>query len=74
MAIITNYKELKGVHFFKCFSQRLSHVIQNKLNVCPISIYTHPNGKIVNVFIMTPELSELLKEWTANKPKKEVQK
>lgn len=74
MAMITNYKDIKGVQFYKCFSQRMSHVIQNKLNVCPIDIYTHPNGKIVNVFIMTPELSEFLKKWTENKPNKEVQK
>ena len=74
MAIITNISQIaktKSVKIFKCFSQRLSHEIQNRLGVCPVDVYTHENGKVVNVYIMTPELSALLTEWTANKPKKE---
>lgn len=72
MAIITNARKIEGLKLFKCFSQRLSHSIQNRLGVCPIEIYKHPNGKIVNVFIITPELSAFLTEWTNNKPEKEA--
>ena len=72
MARITNHNEIVGLKTFKCFSQRLSHAIQNKLGVCPIDIFKHSNGKIVNVFILTPELSAFLAEWTKNKPEKEA--
>ena len=73
MAKITNARHIQGLKTFNCFSQRLSHAIQNKLGICPIDIFTHANGKIVNVYIITPELSEFLTEWTKNKPRKEVQ-
>lgn len=68
--LVTNIAELTGIKFYKCFSQRLSHNIQTKLNILPIEVYTHKNGKIVNVYIMTKELSDFLVEWSNNKPTK----
>ena len=68
--LVVNVAELTGIKFYKCFSQRLSHNIQCKLGILPIDVYTHKNGKIVNVFVMTPTLSAFLKEWSENNPKK----
>lgn len=64
MAIITNINEIKTVQTYKCFSQRLSHCIQTELGVLPVNVYKHSNGKLVNVYIMTPELSDFLTKWT----------
>lgn len=70
MAIIENIEEL-ACKTYKCFSQRLSHSIQMELGQLPVNKYKHANGKIVNVFIMNPKLSEYLVKWSENKPKKE---
>lgn len=72
--LITNIEELKknkDIQIYNCGSQRLSHAIKTKLGMAPITIYKHKNtGKIINVFVMTNELSEFLKEWSKNKPEK----
>lgn len=70
MAIITNISELTTVKTYKCFSQRLSHCIQTELGVLPVNVYKHSNGKLVNVYILTPELSQFLTDWTQNKRRK----
>lgn len=68
MAIIENSNSI-NCNQYRCFSQRLSHEIQMTLGQMPINKYRHKNGKIVNVFVMNPKLSEFLKQWTANRPK-----
>ena len=72
--IITNADELikdKKVEIFNCGSQRLSHEIRTKLGILPIKVYEHrKSNRIINVFIMTKELSEFLTEWSKNKPTK----
>lgn len=67
MARITNINDL-DVNIYSCGSQRLSHNIKTKLGIQPIEIYTNKLGKLINVFIMTPKLSNYLKEWTNNNP------
>lgn len=71
---ITNTNELKKnnkIELFNCGSQRLSHEINTKLGISPIKVYEHrKSNRIINVFIMTKELSEFLKEWSRNKPTK----
>ena len=71
---ITNLEELekdKNIKLYNCGSQKLSHEIRTKLNMVPVNIYKHrTTGKLVNVFVMTNELSEFLKQWTLNKPSK----
>lgn len=68
--LVTNISDLTGIKLYKCFSQRLSHNIQSKLDIVPINVYTHKNGKIVNVYVITPELSAFLREWSENNPNK----
>lgn len=72
--VITNVEELiekNKIKTYECGSQRLSHAIRTKLNMVPIDIYTHrTTGKIVNVYVMTDELSRFLRDWTKNNPKK----
>lgn len=70
MAEITNIEE-SNVKTFSCFSRRLCHEITRQLGIVPINRFVHSNGKIANVFIMTPQLSEFLKKWKENNPKKE---
>ena len=70
MAIITNIEEMAAVKTYKCFSQRLSHCIQTELGILPVNVYKHSNGKLVNVYIMTEELSKFLEDWTKNKSKR----
>ena len=71
---ITNLKELKEdnkISLYSCGSQKLSHAIRTQLNMVPIQVYKHrANGKLVNVFIMTEELSLFLTKWTNNNPKR----
>lgn len=72
--LITNIEELeekKKIKTYSCGSQRLSHSIRTKLGIVPINVYKHnKSGKIINVFVMTNELSEFLKDWSNNNPKK----
>lgn len=72
--LITNIEELqdsKSVKTYSCGSQKLSHEIRTQLNMLPINIYKHRRtGKLVNVFVLTEELSKFLTEWTNNNPKK----
>lgn len=71
--LITNTDELienKEIKTYSCGSQRLSHEIITKLHICPINVYTHKTtGKLINVFIMSKELSKFLTNWTKNNPK-----
>lgn len=71
--LISNIKELekdKSIHTYSCGSQKLSHEIRTRLNIVPVNVYKHKKtGKLVNVFIMTDELSRFLTEWSKNKPK-----
>ena len=70
MAKIENSKEL-NCKMYRCFSQRLSHGIQMELGQFPIDKYKHSKtGKIVNVFIMNPKLSEYLKQWSEKNPRR----
>ena len=72
MAQISNIEQLKaefGFEVFPCGSQRLSHEIRTKLNLLPIKCYENSKGKVINVYIMTKQLSEFLVEWSAKKPK-----
>lgn len=66
--MIDNIESL-DVKLYKCFSQRLSHAIQTELGIQPVKVYQHKNGRLVNLYIMTPQLSQFLKAWTANNPK-----
>lgn len=71
--LISNIKQLeqdKKINTYSCGSQKLSHEIRTRLNLVPVSVYKHKKtGKLVNVFIMTEELSRFLTDWTNNKPK-----
>jgi len=71
--LITNTNELienKDIKTYSCGSQRLSHEIITKLHICPINVYTHKTtGRLINVFIMSKDLSEFLTKWTKNNPK-----
>lgn len=71
---ISNLKQLldgKRFEVFNCGSQRLSHCIRTQLNMAPIQVYKHnKTGKIINVFIMTKELSKFLENWSSNKPER----
>lgn len=69
MAQITNMADL-NVKTYSCGSQRLAHNIKTVLNIQPVNVYENKLGKIINVFILTPKLSEFLTAWTQNKPKK----
>lgn len=72
--LITNTDELiekENIKTYSCGSQRLSHEIITKLHICPINVYTHKTtGRLINVFIMSKELSEFLTKWTKNNPKR----
>lgn len=68
MAMIENSKGI-NCKTFCCFSPRLSHAIQCELGQFPINKFKHKDGKIANVFILTPTLSEFLREWSRNNPK-----
>lgn len=70
MAMIENVSEITCKKY-NCFSQRLSHSIQCELGQFPINKFQHKNGKIVNVFVLTPKLSEFLKKWSENNPRRE---
>lgn len=70
MAKIENITEV-ACCTYRCFSQRLSHAIQMELGQMPVNKYKHKNGRVVNIFIVTPKLSEFLTKWSKNKPKKE---
>lgn len=72
MARISNLNEINNLKTYCCGSQRLSHNIKTKLGIMPIDVYKNKNNKIINVFILTPDLSDYLIEWTKNNPKKEV--
>lgn len=68
-------KKEKGTYgekgaFFQCGSRRLSHWLLTKKEIFPVDTYVHNNGKTISIFVMTPELSEALYEWTANNPNK----
>lgn len=71
---ITNIKELQknqSLEIYNCGSQKLSHEIRTKLNLVPVDIYKHKKtGKLINVYIMTDELSKFLIDWTNNRPLK----
>lgn len=70
---ILNTEEIKKANpktIYSCGSERLSHEIRTKLNLLPIRVYQHKNGKIINEFIMCEKLSNFLKEWTNNNPKR----
>lgn len=70
---IINIDELKeNIEVYHCGSQRLCHAIETQLGQIPINVYTHKNGKLINVFIMTNELSQFLTIWSRNNPNKEV--
>lgn len=72
---IDNAEELKDVKKYICGSPNLNKFIeQHGIK----SIYSYKLGKerqnrTMWVFIMTPELSELLTQWSNNKPKNKVQ-
>lgn len=72
--LITNIKELetkKRIKTYSCGSQRLSHAIRTELGMVPVNVYKHEKtGKIINVFVLTNELSAFLTKWTNNNPKK----
>lgn len=70
MARITNINELGDIKTYSCGSQRLSHNIKTKLGIYPINVYRNKNHKIINVFVLTTELSNYLKEWSNNNPNK----
>lgn len=71
---IDNAEELKDVKKYICGSPNLNKFIeQHGIK----SIYSYKLGKerqnrTMWVFIMTPELSELLTQWSNNKPKNKV--
>lgn len=70
---ITNINEIgANIKVYHCGSQRLCHAIQTRLGQISIDTYVHKNGKIINVFVMTDELSHFLTEWSKNNPHKEV--
>jgi len=72
--LITNTEELieeKKIKTYSCGSQRLSHEITTKLRIVPIKVYKHATtGRLINVFIMSNELSEFLTQWTKNNPRR----
>lgn len=72
--LITNIEELeneKKVKTYSCGSKRQSHEIRTRLGMVPIKVYKHEKtGRIINVFVMTNELSKFLTEWTENNPRK----
>lgn len=71
---IDNAEELKDVKKYICGSPNLNKFIeQHGIK----SIYSYKLGKerqnrTMWVFIMTPELSELLTQWSNNKPKNKI--
>lgn len=74
MAKITNIRDKPEIKKYFCGSQRLAHEIRTQLNQVPVEIFEHNNGKLINVFIMNPILSNFLKEWSDNNPKKKKAK
>lgn len=68
---IINIDEIsKDIELYHCGSQRLCHAITTQLGQVSINTYTHKNGKIINVFVMTKELSDFLKKWSESNPNK----
>ena len=68
MIKIENSKDI-ACKTYCCFSQRLSHAIQCELGEFPVNKFIHKNGKVANVFILTPRLSAFLNEWSKNNPR-----
>lgn len=69
---INNIEETQ-VAVYSCGSQRLSHEIRTQLGMIPINVYKHKkSGKIINVYVMTNELSQFLRKWSENNPHKKV--
>lgn len=71
---IENLNELKGVEKYICGSPNLCKFLEmNGLKY----VYSYQLGKEKNnrtmwVFIMTPELSQLLTQWSKNKPQNKL--
>lgn len=79
MTLIENQRQL-NLKTYHCGSQRLAHNIQKDLGICPIERYMTKDkifrgklikGKVIDVFILCPQLKEYLEQWTKNKPSKQ---
>lgn len=71
---IENINELEGVKKYICGSPNLCKFLeQNGLKyVYSYQLSKARNNRTMWVFIMTPELSELLTQWSQNKPQNRV--
>jgi hypothetical protein len=74
--VIDNMMELKDVKKYICGSPNLCKFLeQNGLKPSySYKLSKERNNRTMWVFIMTPELSKLLTQWTNNKPSNKVVK
>ncbi len=71
---IDNMQDLKDIKKYTCGSPNLCKFLENN-GLSPVYHYKlgkERRGRTMWVFIMTPELSELLTKWTNNKPKNKI--
>ena len=56
--------------YFECYSSRLNEFLMEN-GLAPIrQFYHNTTGVLCHVYVMTDELSELLKQWGRNNPNK----
>lgn len=59
---------MKEKEYFKCYSWRLKRFIQAH-GIYPVSSgVNQQTNKVYNLFVVTNELSGILKNWSTNKP------
>jgi hypothetical protein len=72
--VISNAEEVSQGYrkkLYPCFSPNLKKFLEAH-NIVPIKSAQHENKKTVWFFVLTDEVSQLLTEWTNNKPTKVV--
>ena len=74
--MIDNINDLKDVEKYFCGSPNLCKFIENHgiKYVYSYKLGKEKNNRTIWVFIMTKELSELLTEWSNNKPSNKLSK
>lgn len=71
---IDNVEDLNNVKKYTCGSPNLCKFLENN-GLKPVYHYQlgkEKRNRTMWVFIMTPELSELLTQWSNNKPKNKI--
>lgn len=72
--VIDNIEELEGMQKYTCGSPNLNKFLESHeiKSIYSYKLGKEKNNKTMWVFIMTPELSALLTEWSNNKPRNNI--